>query len=149
MARLLFVFALLAGCKGMGGFASGLGHVAGDVGKVAGAVGHVAGNVGRITGETLAHAAPVVAHATAVVAVHALPVAENALEIAALAGNADQPLFEPSPTHSLQDGPLIDDDHDPCNACPDDLDCVSCMGWHNVSCVLTPPDSHARCESQQ
>ena len=138
---LFFACVLITGCKSMGGLGSGLGHIAGDVGHVAGEVGHVAGDVGRVT-ETLSHAAPVVAH----VAGKTLPIAEDVLEAAALSPHVEvieQPGQAPQSTFN---GPLIGSP-DPCEQCPEDVDCSACVGNGDVTCRLTPPGAYARCES--
>ena len=147
MVRLVVLVALLCSCKGMGGLghvASGLGHVASAAGHVAGEVGHVAGEVGHVAAplaSAAGHAAPVLARA-----------AETAIEIAALApgsySSADpfEAPDDPPPQVSWLGGPLIDN-HDPCNACPDDLACGQCEGAGGAVCRWSAPGAFTRCES--
>lgn len=133
MVRLVALLALLAGCKSMGHVASGLGRVANGVGHVANAVGHVAAPAARI-------------------AVKALPIVEDAVEIAALSQSSYSPPdpFEapddPTPPYVSLGGPLLDN-HDPCNACPEDVACDQCAGAGGAACRLTPPGAFTRCES--
>lgn len=140
MVRLVVVLALLTGCKSMGHVASGLGHIASATGHVARGFGHVASAVGHV-------AAP-----AARVAARALPVVENAVEIAAMsqASYAPPDPYEapddPPPAYVSQDGPLLDN-HDPCNACPEDVACDQCAGAGGAACRLTPPGAFTRCES--
>lgn len=124
----------------MGHVASGLGHIASATGHVASGVGHVASAVGHV-------AAP-----AARVAAKVLPIVEDAVEIAALSQGSYSPAdpFEtpddPPPTYVSQSGPLLDN-HDPCNACPDDVACDQCEGAGGATCRLTGPGAFTRCES--
>jgi hypothetical protein len=126
---------------GLGHVASGLGHVASAAGHVAGEVGHVAAPLANAAG----HAAPVLARA-------AETAAETAIEIAALAPGSSSSAdpFEtpddPPPQVSWLGGPLIDN-HDPCNACPDDLACGQCEGAGGTVCRWSAPGAFTRCES--
>ena len=167
LAPVVLAFALVTGCKGMGGVASGLGHVAGGMAKVASGVGKVAGSfgkaaggmghalggaaklaggLGRATAGTLARATPAIARTGAAVARAALPIAENVAEAAAFTTPAPDDPIEPPEEHVSIGGPLIDD-HDPCNQCPDDLACEMCTGFGDAACRLTPAGAYARCES--
>jgi hypothetical protein len=162
----VLAFALLAGCKSMGGLASGLGHVAGGMAKVASGVGHVAGSmghamggvarvasgaghvvtaVGRVSTSALTHAAPAIAR----VAQQTLPIAEDIAE-AALESTPipdDPPEVVDDSGHPVSiGGPLIDN-HDSCNQCPEDLSCDQCTGANGAVCRWTPAGAFARCES--
>ncbi len=118
--------------SGMGRVASGVGHVASGAARVASGVGHAVAPAARL-------------------AQKALPIVEDVVEAAALSGDyspADPfelPADDP-PAYVSQAGPLIDN-HDPCNACPEDLACDQCLGTGGVACQLTPPDAFTRCES--
>ena len=138
-AALVLVIALVAGpgCKGLGGLAhglgalghaaSGLGHVARGLGHVAAATSHVLVPVARVAAHTLPYVADAVvaSHNTTVIVDE-----EEEVEHPAQVG-----------------GPLINDG-DACNACPDTEACGACGDVNGVACVLTPPGSYARCESQ-
>ena len=140
MVRLVALVALLCSCKSMGALghvANGLGHVASAAGHVAGEVGHVAAPIANAAG----HAAPVLART-----------AETAVEIAALMPHSytttdpDETPDDPPPQVSWLGGPLIDN-HDPCNACPDDLACGQCEGAGGAVCGWSAPGAFTRCES--
>lgn len=141
MVRFVALVALLCSCKSM----SGLGHVASGLGHVASAAGHVAGEVGHIAAplaKVASRAAPVV-----------LKAAETAVEIAALApGYAppadpdETPDDPPPPQVSWLGGPLIDN-HDACNACPEEVACDQCEGAGGTACRWAAPGAFTRCES--
>ena len=140
MVRFVALVALLCSCKSMNGLghvASGLGHVAAAAGHVAGEVGHLAAPVARAAG----HAAPVLARA-----------AQTAIEIAALApgyyapADPDETPDAPPPQVCWLGGPLIDN-HDPCNACPEDVACDQCEGAGGAACRWAAPGAFTRCES--
>ena len=138
-AILLVVLALVSGsgCKGMGGLAHGLGalgHVAHGLGHVASGLGHVAAASGRI----LAPAARVAAHALPYVA-DAVVASHNVSVVVEEEAEVEHP--------PQVGGPLINDG-DACGFCPDTEACGACGDVNGVACVLTPPGSYARCESQ-
>jgi hypothetical protein len=149
MVRLALLLALFTGCKSMGHIASGLGHASSGLGHVASGLGHVAS-------APLGHMASGAAHIAAPAAKIAntvLPIAEdiasgviqNALGNVVF-GNDDTMEANADPQYVSMSGPLIDN-HDPCNACPDDSPCNACLGAGEQACRLTPAGAFARCES--
>lgn len=155
MVRLALLLALFTGCKSMGHIASGLGHatsglghVASSVGRVASGAAHIAAPLGRVASSASHLAAPAARIANAV-----LPIVEDvASAVVANAfnnvtfGNDDTMEANADPQYVSMSGPLIDN-HDPCNACPDDSPCEACVGAGERACRLTPPGAFARCES--
>jgi len=117
MRRLVIAIALLAGCKGMGSFASGLGHVASGVGHVAGAVSHVAAPVANGFAKVAAPVAHGFAKAAPVVGKTALYAAETVAE-----ATAAGPVYVPDYTEPY----APDETTDLCLDCPDIGNCASC-----------------------
>jgi hypothetical protein len=152
MVRLVLVLAVLTGCKSMGNIASGLGHASSGLGHVASGLGHVASDVGHVAAP-LASGTARLAGPAVKVANKVLPIAEdiasgviqNALGNLAF-GEDDTTEANANPQYVSMSGPLIDN-HDPCNACPDDAPCSACVGAGDQACRWTPPGAFARCES--
>jgi hypothetical protein len=127
MLRLALLLALIPGCKSMGGVASGLGHVASAASKVAAPVARASVAVTRAT----------------------LPIAANiasGMANASVGGTSFGPDPAPSEPVVSMGGPLIDN-HDPCNACPDNLACGACLGNADQVCQWSPAGAYTRCES--
>ena len=122
----------------MGHIASGLGHASSGLGHVASApLGHIASSAAHL-------AAPAAKIANTV-----LPIAEDiasAMINNVTFGDDDTNEANAEPQYVSMSGPLIDN-HDPCNACPDDSPCNACLGAGEQACRLTPPGAFARCES--
>ena len=152
MVRLALLLAVFTGCKSMGHIASGLGHATSGLGHVASGLGHVASGAAHITAP-LASGASHLAAPAAKIAKTVLPIAEdiasgvinNALGGVTF-GDDDTMEANADPQYVSMSGPLIDN-HDPCNACPDDAACGACVGAGDQACRLTPPGAFARCES--
>ncbi|MEO8840208.1 MAG: hypothetical protein ABI591_14450 [Kofleriaceae bacterium] len=142
------MLAVVTGCKSMGHIASGLGHASSGLGHVASGLGHMAAPLGHVASGAAHLAAPAAKIANAV-----LPIAEdiasgvinNALGGVTF-GDDDTMEANADPQDVSMSGPLIDN-HDPCNACPDDLPCSACHGVGEQACRWTPPGAFTRCES--
>ena len=155
MVRLALLLAVFTGCKSMGHIASGLGHATSGLGHVASGLGHVASGAAHIAAP-LGHVASGVSHLAAPaakVAKAVLPIAEDVASAVinnafgnVVFGQDDTMESTADPTYVSMSGPLIDN-HDPCNACPDDSACDACVGAGDHACRLTPPGAFARCES--
>jgi hypothetical protein len=133
MVRLALLVALVSGCKAMGGLghaASGLGHLASSVGHASSAVAHLAAPAGKLAEKALPIASDVVS---------AMLVQPAMINI-----QPDDPPEANRETVSMA-GPLIDN-HDACNACPEDVACDQCV-IGDQACRWATAGSFARCES--
>jgi hypothetical protein len=140
MRRLVLLVALLSACKAMGGLghaASGLGHIASSVGHVAGDVGHASSALARVAapaGKLVQKALPIANDVVSAMLVH-----PGMINI-----QPDDPPENNGETVSMA-GPLIDN-HDACNACPEDIACDQCAVG-GQACRWASAGSFARCES--